>query len=107
VINSTPESKTPHKFSIAGILLTAFGFLSSGFVMHFIPDQWADVIKLLGAVLTAFGVTGQISQNTKATVAQTETIKQVTSAPPDLAPNPSIARAQASARPANSPLLGG
>jgi hypothetical protein len=95
MINSAPDSKTPHRFSIGGILLTAFGFLSSSLVLHFIPDQWAEVIKLLGAVLTAFGVTGQVAQNTKATVAQTETIKQVTSAPVDLAPNPAIVNAAA------------
>lgn len=97
---SPPASNTPHHSALLGIFLTAFGFISSPIVLHFLPEKWASLVGAIGAALAAWGVTGQIKQNTEATKASTAAVVQaVTNAPANLAPNPSVARAQAARNP--------
>jgi hypothetical protein len=103
---STTSSNAPHHSALLGIVLTAFGFISSPFVLHFLPEKYAALIGAVGAALAAFGLTGQIKQNTDATAASTQAVVTAvtTSAPVNMAPNPSIVAAGAAR---SSPMQGG
>lgn len=99
-------SNTAHHSAIIGIIITALGFISSPFVLHFLPEKWAALAQAIGAALAAFGITKQVQQNTQATTASTAAVTQaITNASPSLAANASVAAAQARAR--SNPLQGG
>lgn len=96
---TTPTSSAPHHSAIVGILLTMLGFISSPFVLHFLPEKWAALAQAIGAALLAFGITGQIKQNTQATTANTAAVTTAitTAAPVNMAPSPAIVAAGVSA----------
>jgi hypothetical protein len=95
VTDTKSPSNIAHHSAVVGILLTAFGFISEPFILNLLPDKYSTVIKLIGGVLVAFGITKQVQQNTQVTVASTAAVvKAVTNAPVDLAPNPAIQAAR-------------
>lgn len=88
---------TAHKSwvaTIVGAILWAISGAGSAILGHFIPDAWLAVFHALGALITAIGAATQIHNNTKATVATTTAVQQVTAASVTLTPNPSIVAAQ-------------
>jgi len=94
-MSDTPSNT--HKSWIATISGAALWFITgtgAAIIGHLLPDAWATVFHELGGLIAAIGAATQVHQNTKATIATTTAVQQVTSAPVNLAPNAAIVAAQ-------------
>lgn len=110
--DTTSQSHKSLWATVFGAVMWILTGSGAAIVSHFLPAPLIAILHPLGELLTAIGAAFSVHANTQAAVATTAAVKQVTVAPVDLAPNPSIVAAQAKgaaaalSRSAGSPLQG-